>query len=91
MFVNTREDATGDWIACETGAPAGYNRCYLQLSTGEFVIAGTEGIPGFAGQGNKIFVKVMDSGRSVQRGAHFRFYQCGQRTRQNMIWALTWI
>ena len=59
VFVNTREDATGDWIACETGAPAGYNRCYLQLSTGEFVIAGTEG-SGFAGQGNKIFVKVMD-------------------------------
>ena len=59
VFVNTREDGTGDWIACETGAPAGYNRCYLQLSTGEFVIAGTEG-SGFAGQGNKIFVKVMD-------------------------------
>lgn len=59
VFVNTREDGTGDWIACATGAPAGYNRCYLQLSTGEFVIAGTEG-PGFAGQDNKIFVKVMD-------------------------------
>lgn len=59
VFVNTREDGTGEWIACETGAPAGYNRCYLQLSTGEFVIAGTEG-SGFAGQGNKIFVKVMD-------------------------------
>lgn len=59
VFVNTREDGTGEWIACATGAPAGYNRCYLQLSTGEFVIAGTEG-SGFAGQGNKIFVKVMD-------------------------------
>lgn len=59
VFVNTREDASGEWIACETGAAAGYNRCYLQLSSGEFLIAGTEG-PGFASQGNKIFVKVMD-------------------------------
>lgn len=59
VFVNTREDGTGEWIPCKTGAPAGYNRCYLQLSTGEFLISGTEG-PGFAGQNNKIFVKVMD-------------------------------
>lgn len=59
VFVNTREDGTGEWIACRTDAPAGYNRCYLQLSSGEFIIAGTEG-PGFAGQDNKIFVKVMD-------------------------------
>lgn len=59
VFVNTREDGTGEWIACRTDAPAGYNRCYLQLSSGEFIIAGTEG-PGFAGQNNRIFVKVMD-------------------------------
>lgn len=59
VFVNTREDASGEWIPCATGAPAGYNRCFFQLSSGEFVIAGTEG-SGFAGQDNKIFVKVMD-------------------------------
>lgn len=58
VFVNTKLDGTGEWIAYD-GAPAGYNRCYLQLSTGEFLIAGTEG-SGFAGQGNKIFVKVLD-------------------------------
>lgn len=56
VFVNTENDGTGEWVAKETGAPAGYNRCFLQLSTGEFFISGTEG-GGFATQNNKIFVK----------------------------------
>lgn len=60
VFVNEKKDGTGEWIAYQTGAPAGYNRSYIQLSTGEFLIAGTEG-SGFATQGNKIFVKQVDS------------------------------
>lgn len=60
VFVNTKNDGTGEWKACTTNAPAGYNRSYIQLSTGEFLIAGTEG-PGFATQGNKIFVKKVDA------------------------------
>ena len=64
VFVNTKNDTSGEWKAVTTEAPAGYNRCYLQLSTGEFLISGTEG-PGFAGQGNKIFVKKVDALSSV--------------------------
>ena len=56
VFVNTENDGTGEWVAKATGAPAGYNRCFFQLSTGEFFITGTEG-PGFASQNNKIFAK----------------------------------
>ncbi len=56
VFVNTENDGTGEWVAEATGAPAGYNRCFFQLSTGEFFITGTEG-PGFASQNNKIFAK----------------------------------
>ncbi|MEY8433525.1 bacterial Ig-like domain-containing protein [Lachnospiraceae bacterium 48-42] len=56
VFVNTENDGTGEWVAKATGAPAGYNRCFFQLSTGELFITGTEG-PGFASQNNKIFAK----------------------------------
>ena len=56
VFVNAEKDGSGDWTAKETGAPAGYNRCFIQLSTGEFLISGTEG-DGFATQNNKIYVK----------------------------------
>lgn len=56
VFINSKNDGTGEWVAKETGAPAGYNRCFFQLSTGEFYITGTEGA-GFASQNNKIFVK----------------------------------
>lgn len=60
VFVNTKNDGTGEWVAQETGAPAGYNRSYIQLSSGEFLISGTEGA-GFASQGNKIFAKKVPS------------------------------
>lgn len=39
------------------GAIAGYNRCYLQLSTGELLINGSKG---FDKQDNYIYVKSLD-------------------------------
>ncbi len=57
VFINTKNDATGAWIPYETGAVAGYNRCYLQLSTGEFLINGSKG---WDKQDNYIYVKSLD-------------------------------
>ena len=65
VFINTKEDGTGAWISYTTDAPAGYNRSYLQLSTGEFLICGTEG-PGFAGKNNSIFVKSLNVNDAFQ-------------------------
>lgn len=57
IFINTQNDGTGAWIPYETGAIAGYNRCYLQLSTGELLINGSKG---FDKQDNYIYVKSLD-------------------------------
>jgi len=57
VFINTKKDCTGAWIPYETGAIDGYNRCYLQLSTGEFLINGSKG---FNQQNNYIYVKSLN-------------------------------
>ncbi len=65
VFEYDAESAS--WTKHVTNVPAGYNRCYLQLSGGEFFITGTEG-PGFASQNNKIFVKQVFAGEDHTLG-----------------------
>lgn len=57
VFVNTKRDCTGAWIKYTTGAIGGYNRCFLQLQTGEFLICGSKG---FDKQNNYIYVKSLN-------------------------------
>lgn len=57
VFVNTKRDCTGAWIKYETGAIGGYNRCFLQLQSGEFLICGSKG---FDKQNNYIYVKSLN-------------------------------
>lgn len=57
VFINTKRDCTGAWIKYETGAIGGYNRCFLQLRTGEFLICGSKG---FDKQDNYIYVKSLN-------------------------------
>lgn len=57
VFINTKRDCTGAWIKYATGAIGGYNRCFLQLQTGEFLICGSRG---FNKQNNYIYVKSLN-------------------------------
>ena len=57
VFVNTKRDCSGAWIKYTTGAIGGYNRCFLQLQTGEFLICGSKG---FDKQNNYIYVKSLN-------------------------------
>ena len=57
ILMNTKKDGTGAWLTYDVGAIAGYNRCYLQLSSGELLINGSKG---FDQQNNYIYVKSVD-------------------------------
>lgn len=57
VLINTKKDGTGAWLTYEVGAIGGYNRCYLQLSTGELLINGSKG---FDQKDNYIYVKSVD-------------------------------
>lgn len=101
VFINTKEDGTGAWISYTTDAPAGYNRCYLQLSTGEFLICGTEG-PGFAGKNNSIFVRslnvddvfqpseALNTSQNIQNKANQEAIGVWQGSKDDGAKAVTW-
>lgn len=57
VLINTKKDGTGAWLTYEVGAIGGYNRCYLQLSTGELLINGSKG---FDQKDNYIYIKSVD-------------------------------
>lgn len=64
VLVNTRKDGTGAWLEYEVGAIGGYNRCYLQLSTGELLINGSKG---FDQQDNYIYVRSIDPEKDLPK------------------------
>lgn len=63
ILINTSNDGTGAWIPYETGAPAGYNRCLYQLSSGELLINGSLG---FQAKNNFVYVKSLDADKDLK-------------------------
>lgn len=59
ILINTSKNGTGKWIPYSTGGvPATYNRCLLQLSSGELLITGSG--KGFGRSDNYIYTKLVD-------------------------------
>lgn len=60
ILLNTKKDGTGTWVPRHTGAPAGYNRCFVQLSSGELLVVGSTAAFGNGQKDSYVYVKSLD-------------------------------